>query len=121
MYIPRAGIDPRGKPQRCPSWDHRSAGIIASLAMVKQLAPGFKSFVFSWLDANADNKTGYACADDIPYRGTPQIGWMTCYAHISWQYVYQQRSWPHAEKMVDTGTLSANLVLLLDGKIPADL
>jgi hypothetical protein len=108
-----ACTDSEGKPRRCPSWDHRSAGIIASLAMTKQLAPDFKSFFFSWLDANADNATGYACADDIPYHGPPQVGWMTCYAHISWQYVYEKRTWHHAEEMVDTGIPSTARHLVL--------
>ena len=99
------GLD--GK-QRCASWDHRSAGVFASLTMTKQLTPQFREFFFSWLDANADNVTGYACADSIPYSGEPQVGWMTCYAHISWQYVYEQRPWPNAAKMVDTGLLMQN-------------
>lgn len=103
-----ACTDSDGKPRRCPSWDHRSAGIIASLAMTNQLQPDFRSFFFGWLDAHADNATGYACADYIPYHGPPQVGWMTCYAHISWQYVYEKRQWPHAEKMVDTGLLMQN-------------
>eukprot|EP01048_Picozoa_sp_COSAG05_P020457 COSAG05_NODE_3480_length_2034_cov_64.714212_4_plen_100_part_00 len=80
-----------GKGRTCPSWDHRSAGIYASLAMAKQLSPQFADFFFGWLDANADNATGYACADDIPYGGEPQVHWMTCYAHISWQYHLSQR------------------------------
>jgi hypothetical protein len=33
---------------------------------------------------------------------------MTCYAHISWQYVSANRSWPHAAKMVDTGLAMQN-------------
>ena len=102
-----------GPPRTCPSWDHRSAGVYASLAMTKQITPAFKAFFFGWLDAHADNKTGYSCADSydigpVPYSGKPQVGWMTCYAHLSWQYVYENHTWPHAEQMVDAGLLMQN-------------
>ena len=33
---------------------------------------------------------------------------MTCYAHVSWQYVFANRSWPHAESMVSAGLAMQN-------------
>jgi hypothetical protein len=62
----------RGRP--LPSWDHRSAGVYASLSMAGALDPAFADFFFGWLDQNADEATGYACASSMPYRGAPQVG-----------------------------------------------
>jgi len=66
-----------------PSWDHRSAGVWASLAMTGGLDPAFSSFFFGWLDAHADPKSGFACANDMPYAGGVQIGWCASARSVS--------------------------------------
>ena len=75
------------------SWDHRSAGIWAALRMDGSLTPAFSSFFFGWLSNNSDPHSGYVCASEDtkgtpPANGLAPIGWMTCFAHLSWQFVY---------------------------------
>jgi hypothetical protein len=69
------------------AWDHRAAAVHAALAMTGTLDEEFSQFYFSWLDAHADNGTGFVCPHEVQPGAHPIVGWMTCYAHISWQCV----------------------------------
>eukprot|EP00038_Savillea_parva_P012884 m.207545 g.207545 ORF g.207545 m.207545 type:complete len:439 (-) comp23802_c0_seq1:279-1595(-) len=82
-------------------WDHRASGVYAALAMTSTLVPEFHDFYFEWLSQHADPASGFVCPGEVIHGATPKVGWMTCYAHISWQYVYSNETWPHAAAMTD--------------------
>jgi hypothetical protein len=82
---------------RQPSWDHRASGVYAALSMTGKLDLPFQEWYFNWLDDHADPRTGFVCAPDVEKGNVDhqaaQVAWMTCYAHLSWQYVHANKSW----------------------------
>jgi hypothetical protein len=83
------------------SWDHRSSGVYAALALTGALEPAFSSWYFEWLNAHADPGSGFYCPPTAMAGKKPFAGWMTCYAHVLWQFHYANASFAFPEKMVD--------------------
>jgi hypothetical protein len=87
------------------AWDHRTSGVYAALAMTRELDPAFGAYFFRWMNAHADPKTGFVCPPKVVAGAAPQVGWMTCYAHVLWQFTHANVSWSNPKGLVDA-TLS---------------